>query len=79
MCMKQYTFAVFSRNMMDLCEAAAHTLCYPPCDISSMLQIEEIINTLSLKSQPSLSISHWSGVQLLKGTEQEKEKWVQLL
>lgn len=34
----------------------------------------EITNTLIPKSQPSLSIFHWSGVQLLKGTEQEKEK-----
>lgn len=39
----------------------------------------EITNTLIPKSQPSLFIFHWSGVQLLKGTEQEKEKWAQLL
>lgn len=30
MCVKQYVFAVFSRDMMGLCEAAADTLCFTP-------------------------------------------------
>lgn len=42
MCIKQYAFAVFSENMMDLCGPAADTLCFlPHCDMNFMVPIED--------------------------------------